>query len=157
MPDFLKQYVTTEGPLGLPMQDRQAFQLDSILKALPQEDRALRHAVVAKAPTELLDGERADVSWISTEDIDRDGRIVVSRGMNDAHFKLNPLVTLQHAYWRPPVGRSFWRKRVKDGPTVGIKREKRGRESFSDKLWAETTPGLFSPSSPREVPPSGSP
>jgi hypothetical protein len=121
MPEFLKHYGTTEGPLGLPMQDRQAFQLESILKALPPEDRALRHTVVAKAPTELLDGERADVSWISTEDIDRDREIVVSKGMNDAHFKLNPLVTLQHAYWRPPVGRSLWRKRVKDGPVVGIK------------------------------------
>lgn len=121
MPDFLKHYGTTEGPLGLPMQDRQAFQLESILKALPPEDRALKHAVVAKAPTELLDGERADVSWISTEDIDRDREVVVSKGMNDAHFKLNPLVTLQHAYWRPPVGRSLWRRRVKDGPTVGIK------------------------------------
>jgi hypothetical protein len=121
MSHFLKHYGTTEGPLGLPMQDRQAFLLESILKALPPEDRALKHAVVAKAPTELLDGERADVSWISTEEIDRDREIVVSRGMNDAHFKLNPLVTLQHAYWRPPVGRSLWRKRVKDGPLVGIK------------------------------------
>jgi hypothetical protein len=121
MSHFLKHYGTTEGPLGLPMQDRQAFQLEGILKALPPEDRTLKHAVVAKAPTELLDGERADVSWISTEDIDRDHEIVVSRGMNDAHFKLNPLVTLQHAYWRPPVGRSLWRKRVKDGPLVGIK------------------------------------
>jgi len=121
MSHFLKHYGTTEGPLGLPMQDRQAFQLEGILAALPDEDRALKHAVVAKAPTELLDGERADVSWISTEEIDRDHEIVVSRGMNDAHFKLNPLVTLQHAYWRPPVGRSLWRKRVKDGPLVGIK------------------------------------
>ena len=121
MSNFLKHYGTTEGPLGLPMQDRQAFQLESLLTAIPLEDRALRHAIVAKAPTELLDGERADVSWISTEDIDRDREIVVSRGMNDAHFKLNPLVTLQHAYWRPPVGRSLWRKRVKDGALVGIK------------------------------------
>jgi hypothetical protein len=121
MSHFLKHYGTTEGPLGLPMQDRQAFQLDSILKAVPAEDRALKHAVIAKAPTELLDGERADVSWISTEEIDRDSEIVLSRGMNDAHFRLNPLVTLQHAYWRPPVGRSLWRKRVKDGPLVGIK------------------------------------
>ena len=121
MSHFLKHYGSTEGPLGLPMQDRQAFQLESILSALPQEDRTLKHAVVAKAPTELLDGERADVSWISTEDIDRDCEIVVSRGMNDAHFKLNPLVTLQHCYWQPPVGRSLWRKRVKDGPLVGIK------------------------------------
>ncbi len=121
MSQFLKHYGTTEGPLGLPMQDRQAFLLDGILKALPPEDRTLRHSVVAKAPTELLDGERADVSWISTQEIDRDREIVVSRGMNDAHFKLNPLVTLQHAYWRPPVGRSLWRKRTKDGPLVGIK------------------------------------
>ena len=121
MTQFHRQYGTAAGPLGLPMQDRQAFQLEGILAALPHEDRALRHAVVAKAPTELLDGERADVSWISTEDIDRDREIVVSKGMNDAHFKLNPLVTLQHAYWRPPVGRSLWRKRVKDGPLVGIK------------------------------------
>jgi hypothetical protein len=103
------------------MQDRQAFQLEGILKALLPEDRALKRAVIARPPTELLDGERADVSWISTEEIDRDREIVVSRGMNDAHFKLNPLVTMQHAYWRPPVGRSLWRKRVKDGPLVGIK------------------------------------
>jgi hypothetical protein len=121
MPSFLKHYGTTEGPLGLPMQDRQAFQLESILKALLPEDRALKRAVIARPPTELLDGERADVSWISTEEIDRDREIVVSRGMNDAHFKLIPLVTMQHAYWRPPVGRSLWRKRVKDGPLVGIK------------------------------------
>ena len=73
--NFLKHYGSTEGPLGLPMQDRQAFLLESILKALPAEDRALKHAIVAKAPTELLDGERADVSWISTEEIDRDKEI----------------------------------------------------------------------------------
>jgi hypothetical protein len=121
MTQFHRQYGTAAGPLGLPMQDRQAFQLESILKALPPEDRALRHAVVAKAPTELLDGERADVSWISTEDVDRDREVVVARGMNDAHFKLNPIVTLQHCYSRPPVGRSLWRKRVKDGATGGIK------------------------------------
>ena len=81
MTNFLKHYGTTEGPLGLPMQDRQAFQLESILKALPPEDRALKHAIVAKAPTELLDGERADVSWISTEEIDRDRDCGLTHGV----------------------------------------------------------------------------
>ena len=121
MSEFLKQYGTTEGPLGLPMQDRQAQTLEQILKVIPQEDRTLKHLVVAKAPTEVLDGERSDVSWISTEEVDRDREMVKSRGMNDAHFKLNPLVTLQHCYYRPPVGRSLWRKRVRDGNLVGIK------------------------------------
>jgi hypothetical protein len=41
--------------------------------------------------------------------------------MNDSHFKLNPIVTLQHCYGQPPVGKSLWRKRAKDGPLVGIK------------------------------------
>ena len=39
--------------------------LDSLLKALPAEDRQLVHLVTAKA---VMDGERADVSWITTEE-----------------------------------------------------------------------------------------
>jgi hypothetical protein len=121
MPPFHKQYGTTEGPLGLPMTERQARALEAILKNLPQEERKLSHRVTRAPPSELLDGERADVSWISTEEIDRDREIMIARGMNDAHFKLNPLVTLQHCYQRPAVGRSLWRKRVRDGQKVGIK------------------------------------
>jgi hypothetical protein len=41
--------------------------------------------------------------------------------MNDSHFKLNPIVTNNHAYWCSQVGKSLWRKRAKDGPLVGIK------------------------------------
>jgi hypothetical protein len=119
--NFLKQYGDTEGPLGLPMRDKQARILEQLLKAVPAEDRQLSRLVTAKAPTELLDGERADVSWISTESIDRDKEIVVARGMNDAHFAANPLVTMQHCYWEPPVGQSLWRKRSRDGAVVGIK------------------------------------
>jgi hypothetical protein len=119
--DFPRTHYDTEGPLGLPMRDNQAQLLDSLLKALPVEDRALCRLVTAKAPTELLDGERADVSWITTEAIDREAEIVVARGLNDSHFKLNPIVTLQHDYRLPPVGRSLWRKRSKDGPLSGVK------------------------------------
>ncbi len=41
--------------------------------------------------------------------------------MNDAQFQANPIVTLGHAYSLPPVGKSLWRKRVKDGARVGVK------------------------------------
>ncbi len=71
--------------------------------------------------SELLPGERSDVSWISTENPDRTNEVVVARGLNDSQYKLNPIVTMQHAYSLPPVGRSLWRKVVKDGDRKGVK------------------------------------
>jgi hypothetical protein len=122
MTDFLKPYYDTAGPFGIPMRDRQARALDALVKDLPREQPYEPHtALVEKGPSELLPGERADVSWISEESIDRQGEIVLAAGMDDSHFKLNPIVTMQHAYWMPPVGRSLWRKRVKDGDLLGIK------------------------------------
>jgi hypothetical protein len=41
--------------------------------------------------------------------------------MNDSQFALNPIVTLNHFYTRPPFGRSHWRMSVADGDTRGIK------------------------------------
>lgn len=123
MTRFLKAYYDTEGPFGLPMKDRQAQALEAVLRRLPKDESLYRprKAVIEKAPTETLEGERADVSWISTEAPDRDHEVVLARGMDDSHFRLNPIVTMQHAYWLPPVGRSLWRKRVKDGDLAGIK------------------------------------
>jgi hypothetical protein len=115
-------YGAADGPLGFPMQDRQAFALEAILKNLPRDDaHRYRKAVSARGPTETLTGERSDVSWITTEDPDRQSEVVLARGMNDGQFKLNPIVTMQHAYSMPPVGKSLWRKVVKDGVMRGIK------------------------------------
>ena len=107
-------HASIEGPLGFPVTDRQALALDAILKALPKEDLFhYRKAQLAHGPSEVLPGERTDVSWISTEDPDRTREVVMARGMNDSQFKQNPIVTLQHAYWLPPVGKSLWLKVVK--------------------------------------------
>jgi hypothetical protein len=122
MSSFPRPFGDTEGPLGFPMLDRQARELDALLKSLPgTEEYRYRHFVIAKAPTELNPGERSDVSWITTESVDRTGEVVSARGMNDGQFQANPLVTLGHAYWLPPVGRSLWRRRVKDGERQGVK------------------------------------
>jgi hypothetical protein len=113
---------TTEGPLGFPMTNRQAVALENILKALPSDSTfRYRKSLVAKGASEVLPGERSDVSWISTEDVDRSNEVVLARGMNDSQFKLNPIVTMQHAYWLPPVGKSLWRKVVRDGDRQGVK------------------------------------
>ncbi len=97
----------TEGPLGFPLTDKQAFAIDALLKSLPKEPAyAYRKALVQKQPTEL--GDRSDVSWISTEDPDRANDVVIAKGMNDSQFRLNPIVTLNHSYAQPPVGKSLW-------------------------------------------------
>ncbi len=115
-------YGPAEGLLGFPMPDPAARAVDALLKTLPKTDEyAYRKSLIARPPTELNPGERSDVSWISTESVDRTGEVVAARGMNDASFRLNPIVTMNHGYDLPPVGRSVWRKRVKDGTLVGIK------------------------------------
>jgi hypothetical protein len=113
---------TTEGPLGFPLTDRQAIALDAIIKSLPGSDEfRYRKAVIAKGASEVLPGERCDVSWISTETPDRVKDVVIARGMNDSQFKLNPIVTMDHNYALPPIGKSLWRKAVRDGEVSGIK------------------------------------
>jgi hypothetical protein len=82
-----------KAPLGFPLTDRQAIALDAILKALPKDD-AFRY---------------------------RKAEFVLARGMNDSQFKQNPIVTMQHCYHLPPVGKSLWRKVVRDGPMIGVK------------------------------------
>src|SRR5207249_1170129 len=111
-----------EGPLGFPLLDPQARVLDTLLNSLPRtREYAYRKAVIAQAPTELLSGERADVSWITTESPDRSQEVVLAKGMNDSQFQKNPVVTLNHCYWNPPVGKSLWRKVAKDGELRGVK------------------------------------
>ncbi len=54
MPPSLSAYGPTVGPLGFPMPNRQARQLDTLLKALPKsKEHTYRKAVTAKTPTEL--------------------------------------------------------------------------------------------------------
>ncbi len=122
MPSFLKPYFDTEGPFGLPMKDAQAKALEAKLRDLPKDDLyGLRRCSFARGIAELSPEGRCDVSWITEETPDRAGDIVIARGMDDAHFQLNPIVTLNHAYDQPPVGRSLWRRKVKEGTLVGVK------------------------------------
>ncbi len=140
MVEFRKEFGTL-GPLGFPMQDKLARQLDILLKTLPRsKEYEYRQRVLARGPTELNPGERSDVSWISTESVDRTQEVVISKGMNNAQFIANPLVTLGHAYFIPPVGRSLWQKRAKDGGTVGIKAKTQYPAKPGD--WPDADPWL---------------
>src|SRR5207247_4787806 len=118
---FLKPYYYTEGPHGLPMRDKQAQALEARLKSLPKDEAfAFRRLSLGRGLSELQPGERADVSWITEESPDRLGDIVLAAGMDDSHYQLNPIVTLNHAYDQPPVGRSLWRRKARDGALKGV-------------------------------------
>jgi hypothetical protein len=122
MPTFLKSHFDTEGPFGLPMKDAQAKALEARLRDLPDDDAfTLRRCSFERGVSELQPGERADVSWITEETPDRLGDVVQASGMDDSHFQLNPIVTLNHAYDQPPVGRSLWRRKARDGNLRGVK------------------------------------
>jgi hypothetical protein len=121
MSSYHKTY-GTEGPLGFPMSSKQARNLETLLKALPKtKEFEYRKTVLVKTPAEVRIDERSDVSWISTETPDRYDHVVFAKGMNDSQYALNPVVTLNHDYTNPPIGRSLWRKYYNDGETKGIK------------------------------------
>jgi hypothetical protein len=66
---------------GFPLSEKQARNLDTLLKALPKsKEFEYRKTVFLKAPTELNPGERSDVSWISTETPDRYDHVVFAKG-----------------------------------------------------------------------------
>src|SRR5581483_10079733 len=101
----LKRYFDTVGPCNLPMKDKQAKSLECRLKNLPKEDAyAFRRLSITRGMTELLSEGRCDVSWITEQTPDRTGDVVLAAGMDDSHFQLNPIVTLNHCYTLPPVG-----------------------------------------------------
>jgi hypothetical protein len=90
------------------MKDVQAKALEDRLRALPHDEMyTLRRCSFERGVSELQPGERADVSWITEETPDRLGDVVIAAGMDDSHYQLNPIVTLNHAYDQPPVGRSL--------------------------------------------------
>lgn len=148
---FLKQYGDTEGPLGFPMRDADAKALDRLLKEHPGAEHV--RASVTKATTEISDGERADVAWIQTEAIDLQREIVLAAGFRDDLFAANPIVTLNHSYCRPPIGKSLWRKRVKEGERRGVKAKTiyparpdewpADQEWPSDSAWSLVKSGLM--------------
>lgn len=115
---MLHPFYETEGPFGLPMTDAQARRLEDRIKSLPRDEAFAFRRRDLRSGAET-DG-RCDVSWITEESPDRIGDVVRAAGMDDSHFALNPLVTLNHDYARPPVGRSLWRRPARAGERVGI-------------------------------------
>ena len=111
-----------EGPFGLPMTDQQARHLDALLKSLPADSAfAYRRLATPTGLARFQAEERTDISWITVEAPDLAGDLVLTSGMDDSHFALNPIVTLNHRYDQPPVGRSLWRRGATSASRTGVR------------------------------------
>lgn len=100
--------------LGFQTTEDQARKIDEVLKTLPKEC-AYRKQASLPASMELDEGEKASIDMITTEAIDREGEVVVSKGINSQFFNSNPVVMFAHKYDQLPVGRAAWLKSVPSG------------------------------------------
>lgn len=94
------------------MPDRAAQQLERLMKQAAGE---YRKASLVPEAVELVNGERADISLVSTESVDREGDVVLAKGIGLDMFQANPVVTFAHAYDQLPVGKAQWVKKVSGG------------------------------------------
>ena len=64
---------------------------------------------------EIQDGERAVIKYVSTISVDRDGDIVLPKGVILDDFQKNPVVLYGHNYGGLPIGRDLWIKPTEKG------------------------------------------
>jgi hypothetical protein len=119
-------YGDSIGQLGFPMPGDIARAVDDIIKDIPQECKDMLAAAngpcrmwKAVSKMDFVDGERADISLITTESLDRDKDVMLAVGMDWTQWKRNPVVTFAHDYQSLPIGKGMWVKRVKsDDPNT---------------------------------------
>ena len=110
-----------EGPLGFPMREESAREIDELLKAQPSgEEFEYRHLSVAADKVTTDEAERTDPSFITTDALDRDREVVLPGGGDFKQFRKNPVVTFAHRYDELPVGRAVWLKRDEQNGRAGI-------------------------------------
>jgi hypothetical protein len=63
----------------------------------------------------FVEGEKADVSVINDDSIDKQGEIVDPDTLDFTKFQKNPVVAFNHNYEIPPVGKSIWQKKTTKG------------------------------------------
>ena len=104
------------GPGGDVMPEAIAQLIEKRLPSLPEECRKMGFRRLSYLPKgmEIQEGERADISFISTDAVDRDFEVLIPGGADFKQFKKNPVVTFAHNYSELPVGRALWVKRSKD-------------------------------------------
>jgi hypothetical protein len=111
-----KAFGDCEGPFGLPMKSAVARYIDEVCRSLPESQRVLKRVSFDTLDMTFVDGERADVSIITTPACDRQHESMNPLGADWTQFqKAGMPVTFAHKYDQLPVGRGAWVKRNDKG------------------------------------------
>lgn len=99
----------TFGPLNTPMSDECAKKQEELLETGEYSHVTLSNPNSFEA---FIDREKADISIISDESVDKAGDVVVQKTIDfdTLGFRKNPVVSYNHKYDIPPVGKSLWQK-----------------------------------------------
>src|SRR4051812_17471003 len=94
----MKSKRLVETDFGCRVAEAIAPELDRLYKALPKdkEHAVRRKAYEPKAPPEFVEGEKADISWISTKEVDHEGEVVLPEGIDLSIYQKNPVVLWSH-------------------------------------------------------------
>jgi len=107
-----------------------------VAKALDKPDAEfVRKYYAGKAP-ELQKDERSLIAYVTTEDIDRDMEVILTRGIDLKHFKKNPVVLWGHDYDGLPVAKADWIKRGTTGDSNAlIAKATFAEHALADEVW----------------------
>lgn len=94
----------------------------------------IRKFVTIDKASELKEGERAEITYVSTVDMDRDQEVLLPSGCDLRDFRKAPQVLWGHDYYSPPIG--------SDSTEIGgwIKADARGiiaKTIYADTAFAE--------------------
>jgi hypothetical protein len=125
---LLKAYGSTEGPFGIPMSPEIAKAIEDLIGADGASLSAECRELIAAGPVrrgrtpismEFQEGERADISVITTDSVDRDREVILPKGINTKQFEQAGMpVTFAHKYDELPIGRGLWIQRRSDPPRL---------------------------------------
>lgn len=131
MADFAKEFGSCHGPLDFPMTDDGARKLEQLLDTGEYDP-------VRKSTTSFecfLPGENADISVVSSEEVDREGELIYADSLDWSEFQKNPVVAFNHNYKIPPVGKSLWQKKVNKSWKAKTQYSRRPKTHPADKEW----------------------
>jgi hypothetical protein len=105
-PLFYKSPIV-EGPMGYQMPEKTARLIEASAKGLPK-DFTFRRIAKAADVENVSESDRTDISFITTDGKDRDGEVVIPKGLKWNQY--DGVVTFAHNYHEMSVGRCLWMK-----------------------------------------------
>jgi len=145
--NYTEKGLTTLGPLGYPCSDEEARNLEAQLNTGEYSSFQLEKASKLEG---LFESERAELSTLTDDSVDKEGDVVPPDSLDWAQFEKHGSPTcFQHNYNIPPVGRSLWFKRVGNafkGKTHYFEKpEEHPKDSpwFSDSIWYLVKSGVL--------------